>query len=151
MHCPYCVYPDTQVVNSRLTKKDTQVWRRRRCLNCKAVFTTHEMVDLSHLMVLKKTGKIQKFNKMKLYSGIYGATIGSKTPNREYLVDKITREVEIEILALKRKIINSTEIADIVLFKLKQLHTATFLRFLAYCKDITNEAQMKKEFTKYTK
>lgn len=109
------------------------------------------MVDLSHLMVLKKTGKIQKFNKMKLYSGIYGATIGSKTPNREYLVDKITREVEIEILALKRKIINSTEIADIVLSKLKQLHTATFLRFLAYCKDITNEAQMKKEFTKYTK
>lgn len=151
MHCPYCVYPDTQVVNSRLTKLDTQVWRRRRCLKCKAVFTTHEMVDLSHLMVFKKTGKIQKFNKMKLYSGIYGATIGSKTPNREYLVDKITREVEIEILALKRKIINSTEIADIVLFKLKQLHTATFLRFLAYCKDITNEAQMKKEFNKYTK
>jgi len=89
------------------------------------------------------------FSRIKLYSGIYGATISSKTPNREKVVEKITREVEREILFLKRKKINSQEIADLVLYKLRKSHTATFLRFLAYCKDITNETQMKRELQKY--
>lgn len=88
---------------------------------------------------------------MKLYSGIYGATIGSKTPERENHVDKITRAVEQEILALKKKSITSDEIADITLRTLRTANTATFLRYLAYCKDITNETQMKREFNKYTK
>lgn len=151
MFCPYCHSPNTEVTNSRLTRGNTQVWRRRQCLNCKEIFTTHEIIDLSHLIVLKKSGKTQKFSRMKLYSGIYGATIGSKTPNREFVVDRITREVEKEILFLKKKRIDSNEIADIVLRKLRKMHTSTFLRFLAYCKDISNESQMKREFKKYTK
>src|SRR5260221_2882225 len=128
MYCPYCHSPSTEVTNTRLTKSNSQVWRRRQCLKCKEIFTTHEVVDLSHLNVMKKSGKAQKFSRMKLYSGIYGATIGSKTPNREYIVDKITREVELDVLFLKSKQITSEQIADIVLYKLAKQHTATFLR-----------------------
>lgn len=151
MFCPYCHSPSTEVTNSRLTRGNTQIWRRRRCQHCKEVFTTHEIIDLSHLMVLKKSGKAQKYSRMKLYAGIYGATIGSKTPHREKLVDKITGDIEREILALKKKVITSEEIADIVLYKLRKVHVATFLRFLSYCKDLTSETQMKREFNKYTK
>jgi len=149
MECPYCHALQTEVTNSRPTLSETQIWRRRKCLKCLEVFTTHEMVDLSHLVVIKKSGKSEVFNRSKLYSGIYGATIGSKTPDRERTVEKITREVERELLFLKRKRIMSIEIADIVLNKLRKTQPATFLRFLAYCKDITNESQMRRELTKY--
>ncbi len=149
MECPYCHRAATEVTNSRATRGKAQIWRRRRCLNCKATFTTHEVIDLSHLVVIKKSGKPEMFSRVKLYSGIYGATIGSKTPHRELVVEKITREVEKEILFLKKKKITSAEIADIVLRRLRQGHTGTFLRFLAYCKDITSEAQAKRELAKY--
>ncbi len=149
MECPYCHSLQTQVTNSRPTLKQTQIWRRRNCLNCLEVFTTQEAVDLSHLVVIKKSGAAEVFNRGKLYSGIYGATIGSKTSDREKVVEKITREVERDILFLKRKRIMSMEIADIVLKKLRKSHSATFLRFLAYCKGIENESQMKRELEKY--
>jgi transcriptional repressor NrdR len=116
---------------------------------CKELFTTHEVVDLSHLVVIKKSGEAEVYNRSKLYSGIYGATIGSKTPDREKVVEKITREVERQMLFLKKKRVTSSEIADIVLTRLRKSHAATFLRYLAYCKDITNETQMKRELDKY--
>jgi len=150
MECPYCRNTLTEVTNSRPTKGDTQIWRRRKCAHCGEIFTTQEVVDLSHLVVIKKSGKPEVFSSIKLYSGIYGATIGSKTPNREIVVEKITREVEREIMYLKKKRVTSAEIADIVLRKLQKTQTATFMRFLAYTKDISNESQMKRELKKYT-
>jgi transcriptional repressor NrdR len=150
MYCPYCYHPETDVTNSRVTKSNTQVWRRRKCLKCKSIFTTHEIIDLSHIVVIKKSGKTQSFSRIKLYSGIYGSTIGSKTPHREYLVDKITREVEKDILFLKKKRVSSSQISDIVLYKLRKMHPTSFMRFLSYSKDISSEDQMKKEFKKYT-
>ncbi len=151
MYCPFCQSPNTKVTNSRLTRGNTQVWRRRKCLRCKEAFTSHEIIDLSHLIVIKKSGKPQKFSRMKLYSGIYGATISSKTPHREYTVDKITREAEREILALKKKQVSSEEIANIVLRLLKRMHPRTFLRMLAYHADIHTETDMTRAFNRYTK
>lgn len=151
MYCPYCGSSNAIVHNSRLTKGTIQVWRRRLCLTCKERFTSYEVIDLSHLVVIKKSGNSQKFSRMKLYSGIYGATISSKTPRREDVVDKITREIERQILALKKKQVTSTEIADITLLTLKRVHVRTFLRMLAYNKDIKTEAEMIREFNRYTK
>lgn len=149
MFCPYCAHPNTEVTNSRLTKGNSQVWRRRKCTKCTSIFTTHEIIDLSHLLVIKKSGKAQKYSRAKLYSGIYGATISSKVPNREYTVDKITREIEGQLLALKTKEIRSEVITNIILSTLKKNHASTFLRYLAYAKNIQTEAQMKREFKKY--
>ncbi len=145
MECPYCKKELTFVKNSRSTRGKTQIWRRRLCSNCGETFTTYEIVDLSHLVVIKKSGIHERFSRIKLYPGIYGATIGSKTPNRERLVDKITRKVEKEILHLRKKQITSEQIGSIVLRKLKKRNIATFLRFLAYHKNIKSEAQMKRE------
>jgi transcriptional repressor NrdR len=149
MNCPYCHKPLTYITNSRPTRNNNQVWRRRHCSNCGEIFTTHEIIDLSHLVVAKKSGEVERFSQAKLYSGIYGATIGSKLPNREYIVDKITREVSSEILSLKRKKITSQEISNIVLNKLKTESPATFLRFLAYNKNPKTETQILKEILKY--
>ena len=149
MECPYCHKQLTFITNSRPTKGNMQVWRRRHCENCGETFTTHEIIDLSHLIVIKKTGQAERFSRAKLYSGIYGATIGSKLPNREFVVDKITREVEKKILFMKKKRISTQEISDIVLKILKKLSPTTFLRFLAYNKNPKSESQIRKELSKY--
>lgn len=151
MHCPFCNSPNTKVVNSRLTRHNTQVWRRRRCLACKELFTSHEIIDLSHLIVVKKSAKPQKFSRTKLYAGIYGATIGSKTPNREEAVDRITREIERRVLALRKKQITSGELSDITLNVLRRTDVRTFLRYFAYNRSLKNEKDMTREFTRYIK
>ncbi len=149
MECPYCHKPLTEVTNSRPTYHNSQIWRRRKCLNCKEEFTTHEIINLSHLIVVKKSGKTERFSRMKLYSGIFYAANASKIPQRELFVDKITREIERDILDLKKKRVSSEIITDLVLKKLRIKSIATFSRFLTYCKNITTEAQMKKEMAKY--
>lgn len=149
MNCPFCRKALTEVVNSRATKSNTQIWRRRRCINCEEVFTTHELVDLSHIVVIKKSGNKQAYNRSKLYSGIFYASQASKIKNREIFVDGATSLVESRLLYLKKKEISSEEIADLVLSILKQKHIAVFLRFLTYCKDIKSEAQLDKELARF--
>ncbi len=148
MECPYCHKSLTDVTNSRPTRHASQIWRRRKCTNCGETFTTHEIIDLSHLIVLKKSGKSEMYSRMKLYSGVYSA-ISSRLPNRQKLVEKVTQEVERQVLSFKNKRINSQEIADLVLKSLKKTSTPSFLKFLAYCKDIKNESQMLEELNKY--
>ncbi len=149
MNCLYCRKPLTAVVNSRSTKDSSQIWRRRKCLNCKEVFTTHEVIDLSQLVVIKKSGKAEKYSRMKLYSGILKASQSSKVTKRELFLDKVTDEIEKEILLLKQKRVESSIIAEIVLRILRKRHTPTFLRFITYCRDISTDNQMKRELSKY--
>lgn len=149
MKCPYCHSLQLSTVNSRPTNSDTQTWRRKVCANCNEIFTTHEIIDLSHLVVIKKSGKKEKFSHAKLFSGIYGASIGYKGPNREEVVDRITSEVEKKILFLKKKELASEEIAKVVLTELKERQIGTFMRFLAYNKNISSESQLKRELAKY--
>lgn len=151
MYCPYCGWHNTKVTNSRLTRGNTQIWRRRRCLKCKEAFTSHELIDLSHLIVTKKSGKAQRFNRLKVYSGIYNATIGFDMTHRVELVQRVSNKVERVILGLRRKAITSDEIADIVLHELRRENAQTFLRFLAYTKDVSTETEMIREFNRYTK
>lgn len=150
MECPYCHKQLTFVVNSRPTKANSQIWRRRHCSSCKEIFTTHEAINLSHLIVIKKSGKPEIFSKTKLYSGIYGASLAIKPIHqRERLVGKITTLAQKEILSLKRKRVYSWEIGEIVLKVLRKTNTQIFLRFLMYFKDIKFEAQLKKELSNY--
>lgn len=149
MHCPHCHSDQIFVTNSRSTKSDSQTWRRRRCQKCESLFTTHEVIDLSHLVVIKKSGKREKFIRAKLYSGIYGAAIGYRGQNKEKIIEGITQDLESQILSLKKKEINSAEIADLVLKKLLIVHAGTFLRFLAYCRDIRTKADIVKELSRY--
>lgn len=149
MQCPYCHSDQIFVTNSRTTKHNSQTWRRRRCQKCKSLFTTHEVIDLSHLIVVKKSGHREKFTRAKLYSGIYGAAIGFKGQNKEKIIDEITCDLESQILDLKKKEIASAEIADLVLKKLLLSHAGTFLRFLAYCRDIKTKGDIQKELSKY--
>ncbi len=150
MHCPYCGSSQIMVTNSRPTFSNSQVWRRRKCLSCEGLFTTHEVIDLSHLVVVKKSGKREKYSRVKLYAGIYNSTGSLKSRIEiQKLVQVITRKVEKEILLSKKREISSEEIGEIVLMKLKTISPGAFLSFLVNHKNINNERQMKKHLMKY--
>ncbi len=145
MYCPFCGSTQIMVTNSRPTMGNSQIWRRRKCTKCNELFTTHETIDLSHLVVIKKSGKKEKYSRVKLYSGIYNATVSSRPVERQSLVEKITREVEKEILLLRKKEIRSEEIGDIILQVLKTYSPGALLSFLTYYKNITKTSQIRKE------
>jgi len=135
MYCPFCNSTQVAVVNSRATKKDSQIWRRRKCLICNEVFTTYEKIDLSHLIIIKKSGRKERFIRAKLYAGIYGSTIDKKNADKgemSELAEEVTNKVEQDIVALKRKKIQSVEITEMVLKILGKRAPDALLRFLAY-------------------
>lgn len=135
MNCPFCGSTQVMVTNSRPTKGSSQIWRRRKCLNCKEAFTTYERVNLSQLIVVKRSGKKQKYSRAKLYSGIYHSTIDKKGADRgemSELSEVLTNLVEQEITNLRKKEIASGEIKEIVLRILGKREPDVLLRFIAY-------------------
>lgn len=147
MKCPYCRSGNTDVFNTRPTRFGTQIWRRRKCLDCQESFTTYEQPDLGFLKVVKKNGKKQRYSRAKLYSGIYGAFLNIRA--KETTVDAVTDTVEAKILDTKKREIASRDIAFTVLKTLKHFNTAAFVRYLAYQTDLSSNAQLKKELKKY--
>jgi transcriptional repressor NrdR len=145
--CPYCRAETTDVFNSRPTRFGSQIWRRRRCLECHESFTTYEAVDLGFLKVMKKGGKKQRYSRAKLFSGIYGAFLS--IPSKETTVDAVTDTVETKLLDTRQTELTSQEIAEVVLSTLKHYNTAAFVRYLAYQTDLASSAQLKKELQKY--
>jgi transcriptional repressor NrdR len=135
MRCPFCGSTQVAVVNSRPNSTGIQIWRRRKCLKCENVFTTYEKLNLTYLIVIKKSGRRQRYERSKLYSSIYHSSIDKKNVDRgdeSKLAEEITSKVEQTILKLKRKRIKSTEITKIVLGELRKKAPDSFLRFLAY-------------------
>ncbi|MEJ2347889.1 MAG: hypothetical protein P8Y17_01655 [Patescibacteria group bacterium] len=97
MHCPFCGSSQIMVTNSRPTKGDSQIWRRRKCLDCQENFTTYERMNLSHLIVVKKSGKKEKFQRAKLYASIYHSMIDRKNFDKgeaSQFAEKITEQIE---------------------------------------------------------
>lgn len=149
MKCPNCGSSQIFVVNSRSTKEETQIWRRRKCADCGERFTTHETIDLSHLVVVKKSGKRERYSRAKLYSGIFWSTHGSKIIDKQKFVDETTSQIERKILFLKKKVISTEEIAEIVLRQLSIVNISVFLRFLSYREQLQTKNELGKELKRY--
>ncbi|HSH31419.1 MAG TPA: ATP cone domain-containing protein [Candidatus Saccharimonadales bacterium] len=147
MKCPFCRENDTEVYNTRSTRFQTQIWRRRRCLNCQQSFTTYEQPDLNFLKVLPATGRPRRYSRAKLFSSIYAAFLDIKA--KDGTIDAVTDTVEAKILDTKKDALSAPEIAAIVLTTLKHFNTSAFLRYLSTHAELASSAQLKKELKKY--
>jgi transcriptional repressor NrdR len=135
MDCPFCESNQIVVVNSRLTRKGIQIWRRRKCLSCKESFTTYERIELSFLKVVKRNGNHEYYKQAKLYSGIYSAVVASKKMDRGDAGEKaeeILRNVEEKILKTKKKEIETETIKEMVMAELLKTDWRSGLRYWAY-------------------
>ena len=126
MMCPFCKAYDTKVVDSR-RNEDYSIRRRRECIKCKKRFTTYGKIETSPILVVKKDTTREPFDKEKLRRGILNSCI--KRPVSSKVIDRIVEEVENEISLKDEPEIQSLEIGEIVLKKLKKIDDIAYIRF----------------------
>ena len=124
MKCPFCGQPDSKVIDSRPTADRSSIRRRRECILCQKRFTTFETIETVQIIVVKKSGVKELFDKQKLLSGVLKAT--EKRP-----VDAVAlvNEIESELQNSLRQEVTSTEIGEMVMRKLKDRDEVAYVRF----------------------
>ena len=134
MRCPFCGFEDTKVIDSR--PADGKKRRRRECSNCQKRFTTYEIVEMPLLMVSKKDGTFEPFDRNKLIKGIYSAI--KKRPVSVDMVSKMVDDVENYYANAMQNQVTSTEIGDKVLAMLKEIDLVAYVRFASVYKDFSD-------------
>ena len=127
MKCPYCAYPDSRVVDSRPADEGATVRRRRECLTCQKRFTTYETVERIPIIVAKKDGSRQTFDKQKLLKGMLLASANRPVPLTT--LQEIIDDIEIELQNSLEKEIESTKIGELVMVRLKDVDEVAYVRF----------------------
>jgi transcriptional repressor NrdR len=127
MKCPFCGKGGTEVLESRVADGGKEIRRRRICTKCKRRFTTYESVRGSTIMVVKKDGRREAFDKEKIKRGILRSV--EKRPISMELVNRIVDDVERDILKKQTEEVSSKEIGRSVLAKLKKIDKVAWLRF----------------------
>lgn len=134
MKCPFCGFDDSKVIDSRPV--DARIRRRRECIKCRARFTTYEAVEVPLLMVEKKDGTFEQFNRNKLIQGIYSAI--KKRPVTIDQVSEIADYIENYYANALRTTAQSVEIGELVLEKLKDIDAISYIRFASVYKEFTD-------------
>lgn len=127
MKCPYCEYLESKVIDSRQIDDGASIRRRRECLKCEKRFTTYEQVESVPLIVIKKDGKRQSYDRQKLLNGILRAC--EKTNVTYAQIESLVNEVESALSSMYDREIPSTEIGELVMDKLKKLNDIAYVRF----------------------
>lgn len=141
MLCPHCNSSKTKVTDKRSSEDNKAIRRRRECLGCKKRFTTYERAVLD-LMVLKKDGKREYFDREKLKNGIMKACEKRSVGLR--VIEKLVDGIEAEIHDMHKTEIKSIVIGDLVMEKLKKVDKVAYVRFASYYRDFKNIETFKK-------
>jgi len=127
MKCPFCNYPDTGVIESRTMDNELVVRRRRYCKRCNKRFTTHERIELTPLVVIKKDERREVFNRDKIIKGILRAC--EKRPISMAEINKIAEEIEEKLKQSSSNEIKTQLIGQLVMNRLKKLDEVAYVRF----------------------
>jgi len=129
MRCPYCGLGDSRVLETRLADEGYSIRRRRECLGCQKRFTTYEKLDDLPLLVAKKDGRREPFDRHKILNGLIRSCEKRPVPleTLENLVAEIERRLRSD--SLKREV-STTEIGEIVIEELKQIDQVAYVRLL---------------------
>ena len=127
MRCPFCHHSEDRVVDSRSSREGGAVRRRRECLNCSRRFTTYEYVEERLLQVVKRDGTIETFDRRKLLRAIRLASVKRDITNEE--IEALVAEVEDELLKRGLDEVQSNEIGELVMDRLKTRDHVAYVRF----------------------
>ncbi len=127
MRCPFCNYEESKVIDSRPAENGTIVRRRRECIECKRRFTTYEKLESVPLVVIKKSGDRQTYDRNKILSGILKAC--EKRPISADTIENLLDIIEYKILTTYDKEVQSKDIGEIVIEELKKIDEIAYVRF----------------------
>ena len=127
MKCPFCYVPESKVIDSRPSDNGMSIRRRRECTSCGRNFTTYERVEDISLIVIKKDGSRQAFDRSKVMNGIIRAC--EKRPVTVEQMEKAVNSIELKIHNKMKKEITSLEVGELVMEALKELDDVAYVRF----------------------
>ena len=146
MRCPYCENADTKVIDSMPTEEGHAIRRRRGWDRCNKRFTTYEKVEESILMVVKKDGRREVFDRNKIVNGIIKAC--EKRPVSMAEIDKMVAEIERGLNNLMEKEVESTFIGELIMEQLKKVDQVAYVRFASVYRQFTDVNTFVKEIEK---
>ncbi len=126
MKCPKCNCPDSKVVDSRPTE-DGSIRRRRECLSCQNRFTTYEVFETTPIVVIKKDGSRQTFDRNKIINGLIKSC--EKRPVTLKQIEDIASSIEIAISNSMKKEISSREVGEMIMERLREVDDVAYVRF----------------------
>ena len=127
MKCPYCANPESKVVDSRPADEGASIRRRRECLECHRRFTTYETMESVPLVVIKKDGSRQTFDKSKLMGSILKACEKRSVPINT--VERIADEIEQTLQSEIDREVPTTRVGELVMDRLKGVDEVAYVRF----------------------
>lgn len=142
MRCPFCGFAESKVVDSRATEEGTSIRRRRECLCCAKRFTTYEVVEQQPLMVVKKDGRREMFDRAKLLNGLLRAFEKRTTPLS--VVEAVVDKVERQLCNTMEREVSTHLIGEVVMHHLKGIDQVAYVRFASVYRqfaDIDNFVQ----------
>jgi len=143
MKCPYCGNEETDVIDSRDADELAAVRRRRECSKCGKRFTTYERVESIGLIVIKKDGRREPFNREKLTAGIVRAC--EKRPVSHEKIEHLLDDLEREIRRRDTTEVPSTVVGELVMKRLKKLDKVAYIRFASVYREFADIEDFRKE------
>ncbi len=127
MRCPFCNYSESKVIDSRPAEEGATIRRRRECLSCQKRFTTYEIMERLPLLIIKKDGSRQSFQKDKLLNGMVRAC--EKRPVEISKLEKIADDIEQELQSSLEREVPSEKLGEMVMDRLKEIDEVAYVRF----------------------
>ncbi|GAB4274104.1 MAG: transcriptional regulator NrdR [Coriobacteriia bacterium] len=146
MRCPYCGHDETKVVDSRVSESRDAIRRRRECLSCSKRFTTYERREDMPLMVVKRSGEHEPFDRSKLLRGLATATANRDVSQQQ--LEALVEDIEAELANSFRYEIPSTALGDMVLKRLIDLDKVAYIRFASVYKSFQDLDEFYQELKK---
>lgn len=143
MKCPFCEYKETKVVNSRISGEGCSIRRRRECLKCEKRFTTYEYVEKVPLMVIKKDGRRQPFDRSRIIAGLVKAC--EKRPVSVDVIEDTVKDIEHIVQKKFDREVDSSAIGELVMEKLSSLDEVAYVRFASVYRQFRDVNQFMNE------
>ena len=143
MKCPYCGHSEDKVVDSRSSTENDATRRRRECLKCQRRFTTYEHIEDIPLMVIKKNGQREPFDRNKLMSGILKAC--EKRPVSVNKIENLIDNIERALQRKHDKEVRSSHIGEMVVKKLHEIDEVAYVRFASVYREFKDVTEFMKE------
>lgn len=149
MKCIYCSHEETKVLDKRETEDLSVTRRRRECLKCEKRFTTYERPEALELVIVKKDGRRERFDRHKLLTGILKAC--EKRPVSMEKIENVVDELEAELRGKAESEIQSKKLGEMVMRKLKSLDKIAYIRFASVYREFEDLESFEQELEKLQK
>ena len=146
MKCPFCGYTESKVIDSRPAEEGASIRRRRECLACQKRFTTYENIERLPMVVVKRDGSRESFDRVKLINGMVRAC--EKRPVSLAELEKIADEIEQELQGSLEREISTVNIGEMVMDRLKDIDEVAYVRFASVYRSFKDINTFMEELTK---